>query len=168
MSDKEENKGTKEQHELRDKIKDIRVAMFTTAEKDGTLRSRPMATQEMDPDGVLWFFSYRDSGKVQEIENDANVNLCYSAPDKDLFVSVSGKASLVDDKAKAKELWNPFAKAWFQKGLDDPNLGLLKVKVEQAEYWDAPSGKMVQLVGMVKMLVTGKPTEMGEDKKVSF
>lgn len=138
-------------------IHDVKVAMLTTVEPDGHLRSRPMATQGSDFDGQLWFFTGLDSGKVNEVQREQHVNVAYSQPDKQIYVSVSGKASVSRDRAKLEELWSPIHKAWFPKGLDDPNLGLLRVDIDRAEYWDAPSAKLVQLYGFVKAVVTGKP-----------
>jgi general stress protein 26 len=154
---------------LHDLIKDIQFAMFTTATKNGTLRSRPMATQnDKKFDGSLWFFTDEDSAKVNEIGNDRHVNVSYADPASNTYVSVSGTARLVKDKAKAKELWTPFLRAWFPDGLDDPKLALIKVDVTQAEYWDSPNSKMVQLYGYVKAMVTGKPPKGGENKKISL
>lgn len=72
------------------------------------------------------------------------------------------------DKAKAEELWNPILKAWFPKGLEDPELALLKVEIGKAEYWDLPSGKMIQLAGFVKAIVTGRQVNPGEHEKVDL
>ena len=152
---------------VNEKIKGIRIAMLTTAEPDGTLRSRPMATQEMDADGVLWFFTYADAPKVGDVEQQSQVNVSYSKPDDNTFVSVSGTAQLVQDRQKIKELWNPFVKAWFPNGQDDPNVGLLKVTVASAEYWDAPSGKMGALYTAAKNLVTHGENPGGENKKLN-
>jgi general stress protein 26 len=150
---------------LNEKIKGIRIAMLTTTEQDGTLHSRPMATQEMDSDGVLWFFTYADAPKVEDVEQQSHVNVSYSNPDDNLFVSVAGTAQLVRDRQKIKELWNPFVKAWFPNGQDDPNVGLLKVTVASAEYWDAPSGKMGALYTAVKNLATHGEKPAGENQK---
>lgn len=154
---------------LRGLIKGIRIAMLTTAETDGTLRSRPMGTQQTEFDGDLWFFTGKSSPKVAEIQRDQNVNVSYADPGDNRYVSVSGRAELIDDKAKEKELWNPFVKVWFPKGLHDPELTLLKIRVESAEYWDAPSSTMVNLVGFAKAVITGKPPEnLGENEKLSL
>jgi general stress protein 26 len=75
---------------------------------------------------------------------------------------------VVRDKQKMKELWSPVVKAYFPNGLDDPNLALLRVKMSQAEYWDAPGGRMVQLFGAVKAMVTGKRAPMGENRKLKL
>src|SRR5207253_1026725 len=120
-------------------IKGIKFAMLTTADTDGTLHSRPMATQETDFDGALWFFTYADSGKVHELQQDRAVNVSYADPSSNRYVSVSGTAQVVHDRAKAKELWSPAHKAWFPDGLEDPNLALLRIQVTKAEYWDGPS-----------------------------
>lgn len=142
---------------LRDLIRDVKVAMLCTVEEDGCIRSRPMMTQKVEFDGQLWFFTGLDSGKVHEVEHEQHVNVSYANPDDQVYVSVSGRATISRDRAKMEELWNPVHKAWFPKGLDDPNIALLRVEVEKAEYWDAPSGRLVQLAGFVKALATGKP-----------
>ncbi|MFN2454970.1 MAG: pyridoxamine 5'-phosphate oxidase family protein [Pyrinomonadaceae bacterium] len=153
---------------LGEMIKDIKFAMLTTAEPDGTLRSRPMATQQTEFDGELWFFTAASTPKVDEIEQDHHVNLSYAAPDKNHYVSVSGKARLVRDRRKIEELWTPAYKAWFPKGLEDPDVALLNVRAEQAEYWDSSSSAVVHLVGFVKAVATGEPYEAGENKKVDL
>jgi general stress protein 26 len=135
---------------LNELIKDIEIAMLTTYDQDGSLHSRPMATQKVEFDGLLWFFTRASSHKVQEIEREHHVNLAYSAPDKQRYVSVSGMARLVKDRPKMEELWNPVYKAWFPDGLDDPDLALLKVSVEHAEYWDSPSSFAAQVIKFVQ------------------
>jgi general stress protein 26 len=151
---------------LSELIDGIKVAMMTTVESDGSLRSRPMWTHDRDFDGELWFFTREHSAKVDEVESHHDVNLAYSEPSKNRFVSVSGRCRLVLDKEKAAQLWNPTLKAWFPEGLEDPELALLCVKVEKAEYWDMPNGRMVQLIGFVKAALTGEPYQPGENEKV--
>jgi len=152
---------------LKGLIEDIDFAMLTTV-NGGQLRSRPMSTQEFELDGDLWFFTSDQTHKVDEIEADNRVNVAYSKPEDNVYISVSGRAQLVKDKEKIEELWKPILKAWFPKGLDDPTLALLKISVEEAEYWDSPSSTIVQLVGFVKALVTGEPANGGEHGKVTL
>lgn len=153
---------------LGDMIKDIRIAMMTTAEPDGTLRSRPMATQKQEFDGTLWFFTGASSAKVDEIQQDQHVNISYAAPDDNRYVSISGTAQFVRDQAKVHELWNPILKAWFPKGPDDPDIALLRVDVYQAEYWDSPSSAMVQIGGFLKAVATGQRADGGENEKLNL
>jgi general stress protein 26 len=152
---------------LKGLIEKIDFAMLTT-HANGKLRSRPMSTQKFEFDGDLWFFTSDQTHKVEEIEANNEVNVAYSKPEDNTYISVSGTASLVKDRAKIEELWNPILKAWFPKGLDDPTLALLKVSVEEAEYWDSPSSTLVQIAGFVKALVTGKSANGGDHGKVSM
>ena len=152
--------------QLGEKIKGIRVAMMTTEEEDGMLRSRPMATQEMEFDGDLWFFTQASAAKVGDVEHHSQVNLSYVDHGDSRYVSVSGTAELVRDRQKMQELWRPFYKAWFPNGLDDPDLALLKVTVTDAQYWDAPSSKLVRLALVAKAAVTGQGDQVGENKKL--
>jgi len=153
---------------LRELIKDIKFAMLTTAEDDGTLRSRPMATQQIEFDGDLWFFTNASAPKVDEIRHDQHVNVSFSSPEDQRYVSVSGKAQVVRDRQKAEELWNPFYKAWFPGGLDDPDLALLKIPIDKAEYWDSPSSPVVHLFGFVKAVATGTRYQPGENEKINL
>ncbi|SDL84427.1 General stress protein 26 [Catalinimonas alkaloidigena] len=141
---------------LKEEIEKVEIAMLTTQGDDGRFRARPMHTTRVDADGILWFFTSDQSDKVREIERNPKVGLGYSGPGKDTYVSVSGEAQLVKDKAKMHDLWNPTLKAWFADGLDTPDIALLKITVEKAEYWDSASGTLLTLYGMVKSTVTGK------------
>lgn len=145
----------------------IDFCMLTTI-SGGRLRSRPMSTQEMDENGDLWFFTSDKTHKVEEIEKDSRVNVAYSKPGDNTYISVIGAAQLFKDKKKIEELWNPILKAWFPKGLDDPTLTLLKISVEEAEYWDSSSSTLVQIVGFVKAFVTGQQADSGDHGKVTL
>jgi general stress protein 26 len=149
---------------LGEKIKSVRFAMLTTVEPDGTLQSRPMTTQQVEFDGDLWFFVGLDTDPVSAIKSNSNVNVAYAKPEDNLYVSVSGTAEIVEDEAKKKELWNPLFKAWYPDGLEDPTLGLIKVSVTSAEYWDSPLGIVVTLLGFAKAIVTHERYENSESE----
>jgi general stress protein 26 len=152
---------------LQEKIKDIRVVMLTTLEPDGSLHGRPMIAQENEFDGTLWFFTASGAPKVGEVQRHQQVCLNYTKPDGTLYVSVSGSAQLLSDRKKIKELWRPIHKTWFSNGEDDPNLALLKVHVERAEYWEWPSGKNGLLYSVVKG-VMGQQERGGIDVKMNW
>ena len=147
---------------LADLVGEATIAMLTTAEPDGTLRSRPLATLEMDSEGKLWFFIAMSSGKVGEIDQHRKVNLSYANIDKQDYVSISGHVRLFRDPEKMRELWTPWVEPWFPEGLNDPDLGLLEVTVDDAEYWDAPASKTQRLFGLAKALSSGKTDRLGE------
>ena len=149
-------------------IKDINIAMLTTALPDGSLRSRPMAARHEDFNGTLWFFTRADSEKVHEIQDDQHVNVAFADEGSQTYVSISGRAIITRDRAKIEELWSPFVKAWFPNGKDDPQLALLKIEVESAEYWDAPSSTMVNVFGVAKALITRTPYTPGDHEKVEL
>jgi general stress protein 26 len=146
-------------------IKGLDVVMMTTFDESGILRSRPMATQQVEFNGELWFFSRDPSPKLSEIRKESHVNLSYVDRSKSHFVSVSGRASVIRDLEKARQLWTSPLKAWFPLGLEDPELSLIRVHVDQAEYWDAPSSKMIKLLSIARSLAKGqRPYPEGHQK----
>lgn len=153
---------------IKERIKDVRVAMMTTVSTDGRLHSRPMSTNTMEDDGTLWFFTKEFSEKVTEISRDNTVSLSYADPSNNTYVAVLGEAQIVHDRRKMEQLWSVFLKAWFPQGLDDPQLTLLKVRPVEAEYWDSSSSKMVVGFNILKAVVTGTEYNEGDHGKVSL
>lgn len=154
---------------LRELMEGIETAMLTTVDDDGSLRSRPMGVLKPGEfDGSLWFFTRASSPKMQEVEHEHHVNVSFADPKRNRYLSLSGLGQLVRDRRKNEQYWNPMFKAWFPDGLDDPDLALLKIDVDQAEYWDTTSNTMVYLAGFAKALATGKPAKGGENAKVQM
>lgn len=138
-------------------IKDIKFAMLTTIDQsDDTLHSRPMTLQQLEFDGDLWFFASQSSTLVNQIMLSPKVNLAFANSKDSSYLSASGEAEVIIDLQKTKELWSPFFKAWFSLGPDDPDLCLIKVRVEKADYWESPSSKLITLIGFAKAILKGK------------
>ena len=146
-------------------VTDINVCMFITNNREEN-HTRPMATIEVEDNGTLWFFTDIRSIKVEEVATDNSVHLVYAHPGKESYVDVWGKASIVTDKQNIKDKWSPIVKAWFPNGVDDPNLGLLKVQPSNIYYWDAETGKMVAFLKIAASVVTGKKLAEGAEGKL--
>lgn len=149
-------------------VKDIKFAMFTTRHATGLMHSRPMTAQNksIDEASTLYFFTSKSGELAGDIAQDGSVGVTFADPGKDSYVGIGGTARLVDDQAKKEALWNKMTEAWFPKGVNDPDLGLIEVKINKAEYWDVKTNKVVQLLKMATAAVTGKPPHMGEHKEV--
>ena len=163
---------THEKHEenvrkLREMIAGIEVVMLTTAEEDGSLRSRPMRTLEAKFDGNLYFFTKADAPKVGEIEQDRHACVSYAAPEDERYVSMSGIARILRDRAKMEELWSPGLETWFPDKLEDPELALLWISVTQAEYWKGHAGALVHLAG-AKAMAAGATFGEVENEKLEL
>ena len=150
---------------LAELLGDFRFAMLTTIDSTGKLTAHPLTVQETEFDGDLWFLVSRSSSAVADLTAEPRAGVSLSSNDS--WVSLSGRAWLVDDTAKVRELWSPVVEAWFQNGPDDPDVGLLKFEAESAEYWNTPGGRVASLLSFVKAKVTGEPYE-GENAKVDL
>ncbi|RPI12566.1 MAG: general stress protein [Ignavibacteriae bacterium] len=153
---------------LWDKIKNIRVTMMTTLDEENCLRSRPMYTQQTEFSGDIWFFSKEHSAKIHDVKKDKHVNLSYVNAEDNTYVSVTGNAEIVYDRQKIDEFWDPSLKIWFPEGKDDPELCLIRVIADQAEYWDTKSGTMIYLIGKAMSNLTGEEYVTAENEKLNF
>ena len=132
-------------------IRKIRIAMLTTLTDDGAFRSRPITTHGARFDGDLWFLTRVDAAKLDELEQHPRVGVSYASPTDNTYVSLSGTARISLDRAKARELWDPSYAMWFPGGPTDPELALVKITIELAEYWAAPAHTWPLSAGFVVM-----------------
>ena len=151
---------------LVDLAKDIKVAMFTTTDDEGHYVSRPMSAQHVEDDSDLWFFAERSSSVVAHIAARPHVGVTLSS--NDTWISIDGEAQLVDDVAKAKQLWSAWVEAWLPQGPEDPEVVLIKVEGHTGEYWDTPGGTVASVLSFVKAKTTGKRYEGSENETVQL
>jgi general stress protein 26 len=150
---------------LHDLINDFSVAMLVTLTGSGGMHARPMALAEVEADGTLWFLTGRHSGKVMELAQDAHVAVTMQSTSK--FVSVSGSAETVEDRDRVARLWRVEWEVWFPGGPKDPDLMLLRVKANAAEYWDnSGTSGLKYLFEAGKALLTGTRPDVGEDPQI--
>ncbi|SJZ97753.1 pyridoxamine 5'-phosphate oxidase family protein [Sediminibacterium ginsengisoli] len=134
----------------------IGTCMFTTSGESGHHASRPMAIVDVDDDANTWFFTSLNSEKIKDIRNDQDVAMIFAHPGKEIYVDVKGRAAIITDRATMESKWNPIVKVWFPEGVDSPDICLLKVKTDEAHYWDSDSSKMMQAFKMLASVVTGQ------------
>lgn len=152
---------------VRDLIDEIRIGMLTNVDRGtGRLVSRPMAVQQIDDDATLWFFASESAPQADQIAADPTVNVAFAS--RGAWVSLAGRATIVDDRDKIHELWNSSVEAWFPDGPDSPDVGLLRVDPDSAEYWDSPGGRLASVIAYAKSKVTGDRPDVGESEVVEL
>jgi general stress protein 26 len=142
------------------------ICLFTTNLTKLPLSARPMSRQKIDDNGTMWFFSHKTSHKNEHIQQDNRVQLFFSNRNSSEYLSVFGIAEIIKDSAKAKELWSPIAKTWFNGGPDDPSLTIIKVIPQDGYYWDTKDGKLVTLLKIAAGAITGKEIDGSIEGKV--
>lgn len=149
------------QQDVVEKLRDADLVMLTTALPDGKLLSHPMTIQGVSEDADIWFFVGLQGGQAEALRSGPHVNLAVAEAGS--WLSVAGDAEFVDDPALVGELWNDEAKAYFPGGKDDPDLGLLRVSGDSAQFWGLPGGKVAGLAQIVKAKATGEQAPGGSD-----
>jgi len=144
-------------HQLRSLIGDQSVAMVTATDRRFMPASRPLLTQALDDEGVLWFFVPSDGSLALDIETNPRVSATYSDPARGVFASLCGYARLVYDPERIFALWDARMEAWFTQGPLDPRLALLRVDIDHAEYWDERSRKRIRLLALAHAALRGEP-----------
>jgi general stress protein 26 len=147
-------------------IESAKIALVTSVSEDGQLVSRPLAMQQREFDGTLWFFTQDPSPKTEQVAANDQVNVALQVDDG--WVSIAGTASVTKDPAMIDELWNRHAEAWFENGKEDPSVALLRVRADTAEYWTMTSSKVVSAVKYAKAIVTGDQPDIGENNTIQL
>jgi len=146
-------------------MRGITFAMLTTVAEDGTCRARPMAHQDVEFDGDLWFVTSRKAPKVEEITANPKVGVTLSSTRS--WVSISGSAAVVEDREKLEQVWSKDMDAWFPQGPDD-SVVLIKVTGKSAEYWDGPGGRVATVLSFLKVKATGDRYDANDHDKVDL
>jgi general stress protein 26 len=169
MATKDHHDNDKTPEEARERIwelaKKIDICMFTTWDGERQ-RSRPLSARVFREEHALYFLVDEDGAKNGQVEKFPFVSCAFADNDGHKYVVISGAARISNDRAKIKELWNDFDKAWWDDE-NDPSIRLLTVTPEDAELWDSPN-KLLATAKMAFSAVTGKAPDMGDNEKVSL
>lgn len=148
-----------------DIIERVGVCMLTTR-FDGGLRARPLEARPDREAGLIWFVTDRRSGKEHEIESEHDVGLVFIDKTADACLSITARAAVLKDHAKAAAIWKSTDNMWWH-GPDDPNVCVLRVTPLAAELWDGPASRAVAAFEFVKARLTGAKPDLGENRKVT-
>ena len=146
-------------------MKKIGFAMLVTRDGD-KLRARPMSAYLERENNAIYFLTDARRHKDDEIARNPGINLSFADASAQKYVSLTGTAVVSNDRAKIKELFSTPAKAWWDNA-EDPNIRVLKITPDDAEYWDSP-GTVVSYVKMAAAAVSGARPDIGENRKVSM
>jgi general stress protein 26 len=143
----------------------IGFAMLVTSDGD-KLRARPMSAYPKRGENAIYILTDARHHKDEEIARDPSVNLSFADAGSQKYVSLTGTAVVDNDRAKIRELFSTPAKAWWSSA-DDPNIRVLKITPEEAEFWDSP-GSVISYVKMATAAVTGTRPDIGDNRKVAM
>lgn len=146
-------------------IETVGIAMLTTSFPGG-LRARPIEARPDRDAGLLWFVTDMRSGKEHEIEAEQDVGLVFIDAKAKAYLSITARAEVRRDHAKAAEIWKRSDNMWW-KGPDDPNVCVLCVHPLTAELWDGPASATVATFEFAKARITGNKPNLGENRKVT-
>ena len=132
----------------------------------GGLRCRPMAARIRPQEGAIWFLTDRDSAKVDEVTAEPDVCIAVVDTGANLYMSLTGTCSLIEDRAKIAELWSAADKIFFDSP-EDTRIVAMRVTPTQGQTWAGPSGP-VAAVKMALSLLTGDKPSLGETQKVQL
>lgn len=143
-------------------LRTFETAMLVT-QRDSELRSRPMHIADRTEDGRVWFVTNIDSGKLEELTENPEVNVAMQADSR--FLSISGTVRATRDRAKIDELWSDSYGIWLSRGRDDPALVLLEIVPTYVEYWDRSGAEALKFMfDAAKSAVSGDSPDGAADK----
>jgi general stress protein 26 len=146
-------------------LRDFDTAMLITHAGNDRLHGRPMAVAQVEDNGDLWFLSGFDTPKTMEIQGNDHVLVTFQEG-RDKVITVSGRAQVERDPLKIEELWREHFKVWFPQGKDDPNLVLIHVRGQEAEYWDnAGANKVAYAFEALGAYMTGSTPDIKEGQQ---
>ena len=146
---------------VRELLESFPIAFMVTVGDELTARPIGIVGDSTAFDGTLWFITDRRSRKVAAIESGAVTTLLFQNDKEGSYLHLSGRAAVVDDRARLEQVYSTLQRTWFPRGLDDPDIILVRFDAESANYWDAHDSYVRLAAAFVKSLVTGEPGKSG-------
>ena len=158
------NEKNQDVDKLVEMVKDIKVCMLITNDTtdEGNLSGRPMGINTIDADGTMWFFTKNSSLKVDELKADKKVSIAIISETAHVYLMINGTASLVHDKSKMADLWNPTMDVWFPEGVKDSDIVLIKMMPQEVNYWSNNAPTTMVMFGKLPVYVAGEKKPEGE------
>jgi len=157
-------------HEHIDRVWDIigkvGVCMLTSRFAGG-MRARPLEARPERQTGRLLFITDVHSTKTNEVERWPDVGLVFIDATDKAYLSITGKAQIVDDAELRAAAWRKTDAVWWPRGPNDPEVCVLVVEPTIAELWDGPASAAVAAFEFAKARATGTEPDLGENRKVS-
>lgn len=154
--------------ELTKRTKHLKNGMLTTLSASGRIHSAPMRTFAIEDDYLIWMFASKDSESVKNIILNGDCMLNYADQETFLYVSINAHGEISTSTAEIDRLWKDKYTSWFPYGKTDPNLCMIKLSPERAEYWDNPDNGISQIFSIVKNVLKGEAPTEGENKVLNF
>ncbi|HRO45148.1 pyridoxamine 5'-phosphate oxidase family protein [Agriterribacter sp.] len=154
---------------LKELVNKIDIGMLCTyPSEQGYIHAIPMSRQEVDEEGNIWYLFSSESETYANLERNHKVSVLFSHVGDYTFLSVNGVAEISRDKQRVEKYWNKFVEAWFEKGKEDPRIRVLKVKVEDAHYWDNKTNKLVTFFKLAASAVSGQKLDIGREGELNI
>jgi general stress protein 26 len=153
----EDLQGADAKKKIKELVDKASTCFFCTNLQSGhPFATRPMSVQKLDDSGIFWFLSANDSHKNAELTSNPQVQLLFQGSDYSDFLTLYGTATISQDKQKIKELWNPILKTWFNEGVDDPRISVIRVAPASGYYWDTKNPMAIGMIKRVAGAIVGK------------
>jgi len=136
--------------EISKRMAGIDIAILSTHTEGGQIANRPMSNNgDVEYDGTSYYFTFEQARTVADIQANPKVALGFTGEggifSDAIYVAIEGNAELIRDKAIYKAHWTSDLDRWFDKGVDTPNIVLIKVKANRITYWDGEEEGEVQV-----------------------
>lgn len=156
------------QHETQQKVYDIlgsvETTMLVTESLEGHVEARPMKLAAVEPAGPVWLLT-KATPMTEEVARHGEVLLvCQDGTSR--FLSLRGRASIVHDPERLRRIWRLPFNLWFPGGVDDPELALMRIEPDAAEFWDATGANRFKYLWESAKLLAGQPTDPSLDDRL--
>lgn len=128
-------------------LRQLDICMMVTQSPRGVLNSRPMSNNgDVSYKGDSYFFTYEGSQKIKDITANPQVSLNFEGGNE-MYISITGKAKLLRNRAQLENHWMDSLKQWFKQGLDTPGIVLIHVKGGKVKYWQKNKQGELKITG---------------------
>ena len=150
-------------------IEDTRVGMLGVAGGEPR-HMQPMTAYVEREANELWFFTYRDTDLVRDVNASGGhyAMFCVISKDREVYACLGGELEEHFDRERMERYWNPVVAAWYPEGKDDPRLTLLRMRLDDAQMWLSQAGPVRFAFEIAKANMTKDQPDLGGRADIQF
>jgi general stress protein 26 len=125
---------------VRETIDAAPCCVAITVDGNGDANARLVATSKLTDAWTVRFMTDRRTRKIGELQRNGRMTLFYQHDAGGAYVSLVGRAAVIDDAEVKTAIWQPHSFKWHPGGPSDPNVVLVEFTTERIETWSSSRG----------------------------
>ena len=137
----------------RETVAKVTWCFVVTSNPTGAPNARIVRPGPLRDDWSIGFMTERACRKVVEIVRAGRFTMAFQFDPELAYVTLQGQPQIVEDVAVKRAVWSPESQRFHPGGPEDPNVVIVRLRVDRIELYNAQRGVQPVPIGLCSMVL---------------